>query len=59
MPPRNADYAALWSAVAEAYRTLGPALRALRSPEANYLQVDADGKAAHYEWKVLYAPKCN
>jgi hypothetical protein len=57
MPTRDANYAALWSAVAQAYRELGPALRALRSPEANYLQVDAGGKAAHYEWKVLYAPK--
>jgi hypothetical protein len=57
MPPRDANYAALWSAVAQAYRELKPALRALRSPEANYLQLDAGGKAAHYEWKVLYAPK--
>ena len=57
MPSRSTDHEPLWSAIAQAYRTLQPKLPALRSPEANYLQVDAGGKAAHYEWKVLYAPK--
>ena len=56
MPPRNAYYGTLWSAVAGATPT-GASTPTLRSPEANYLQVDAGGKAAHYEWKVLYAPR--
>jgi hypothetical protein len=57
MPSSASDHAALWSAIAEEYGALQPQLPLLRSAGENYLQVDAGGKAAHYEWKILYAPK--
>ena len=57
MADRNADYTRLWAEIAEEYRGLRPRLAALRAPEANYMQIDAGGKAAHYEWKILHAPK--
>jgi len=56
MAARNSDYTQLWAEIAEQYSALRPRLAALRAPVANYMQIDAGGKAAHYEWKVLHAP---
>ncbi len=56
--PGDADhYAELWDTIAEEYRALGPELSRLRPPGSNYLQIDAGGKAAHYEWKILHGPE--
>jgi hypothetical protein len=57
MPSGGSDYAPLWAAISKEYRSLQPELPELRSPGTNYLQVNAGGKAAHYEWKLLYAPR--
>ena len=55
MNSHESQYAQLWTLIAQEYRTLRPDLAALRAPEENYMQIDAGGKAAHYEWKVLPA----
>ncbi len=57
MPSRESQYPQLWALIAQEYRTLRPRLAALRAPEENYMQIDAGGKAAHYEWKVLTSRK--
>lgn len=56
MAARHREYTKLWAKIAEEYSTLRPQIAALRAPEANFMQLDAGGKAVHYEWKVLHAP---
>src|SRR5688572_9092478 len=57
MASREPQYTELWASITQEYRALHPQLAALRPPEHNYMQIDAGGKAAHYEWKVLHAGK--
>ena len=54
--PTNA-FDEILQAIAEEYRALTPQISGLRAPGSNYLQLDAGGKAAHYEWKVLHGPR--
>jgi hypothetical protein len=55
--PDSFRYTDTWCAVAAEYARLTPRFPRLRQPGTNYLQVDAGGKAAHYEWKILQAPR--
>ena len=57
MMSRSSMYADLWDLIRQQYVALTPRFASFRGPADNYLQLDAGGKAAHYEWKVLHAPR--
>src|SRR5215203_3522718 len=47
----------IWDRLRQGYVAQRPQFPALRQPGSNYLQLDLGGKAAHYEWKILKAPR--
>ena len=54
--PSN-DCTSIWDLLRQEYVALRPRFPSLREPAHNYLQLNVGGKAAHYEWKVLHAPR--
>jgi hypothetical protein len=57
MKQHTNDYTQVWDQLRRDYVAQRPRFPGLRQPGTNYLQIDLGGKAAHYEWKILKAPR--